>query len=43
MEKLLARQAVVSDLIEQHDAWELDTKLERAMGCVTLSGRRYTY
>ncbi|MBK9478021.1 MAG: energy-dependent translational throttle protein EttA [Bacteroidetes bacterium] len=31
MEKLLARQAVVSDLIEQHDAWELDTKLERAM------------
>ncbi len=31
MEKLLARQSVVSDLIEQHDAWELDTKLERAM------------
>lgn len=31
MEKLLARQAVVSDLIEQHDAWELDAKLERAM------------
>jgi ATP-binding cassette ChvD family protein len=31
MDKLLARQAVVSDLIEQHDAWELDAKLERAM------------
>jgi energy-dependent translational throttle protein EttA len=31
MDKLLARQAVVSDLIEQHDAWELDSKLERAM------------
>ncbi|MEI6816749.1 MAG: energy-dependent translational throttle protein EttA [Bacteroidota bacterium] len=31
MEKLLDRQAKVSDMIEHHNAWELDNKLERAM------------
>ena len=31
MNKLIERQAKVSDLIEHHNAWELDTKLERAM------------
>jgi len=31
MEKLLDRQSKVSDLIEHHNAWELDSKLERAM------------
>lgn len=31
MNKLIERQGVLTDLIEQHDAWELDTKLERAM------------
>lgn len=31
MEKLIARQGEVSDKIDALDAWELDTKLERAM------------
>lgn len=31
MTKLIDRQGQLTDLIEQHDAWELDTKLERAM------------
>ncbi|MDQ3190692.1 MAG: energy-dependent translational throttle protein EttA [Bacteroidota bacterium] len=31
MDKLMARQAVVQEKIEQTDAWELDNKLERAM------------
>ena len=31
MEKLIDRQGVLMDLIEQHNGWELDTKLEIAM------------
>jgi len=31
MNKLIEKQGKLTDLIEQHDAWELDTKLERAM------------
>jgi energy-dependent translational throttle protein EttA len=31
MTRLINRQGELSDLIEQHDAWELDNKLERAM------------
>jgi energy-dependent translational throttle protein EttA len=31
MDKLMARQAVVQEKMEQMDAWELDSKLERAM------------
>ncbi|OFY23602.1 MAG: energy-dependent translational throttle protein EttA [Bacteroidetes bacterium GWF2_29_10] len=31
MEKLIERQGVLMDLIEQHNGWELDTKLEIAM------------
>lgn len=31
MNKLMERQAELSDLIERYDAWELDSKLERAM------------
>lgn len=31
MTKLIEKQGQLTDLIEQHDAWELDTKLERAM------------
>jgi energy-dependent translational throttle protein EttA len=31
MTRLIERQGELSDLIEQHDAWELDNKLERAM------------
>lgn len=31
MDKLITRQGELTDLIEQYDAWELDTKLERAM------------
>lgn len=31
MEKLIARQGEVQDIIDSQDAWELDTKLERAM------------
>ncbi len=31
MNKLLERQGVVTELIEQHEGWELDSKLERAM------------
>ncbi len=31
MEKLIERQGKLNDLIEQHNAWELDTKLEIAM------------
>ena len=31
MAKLIERQGELTDLIEQHDAWELDRKLERAM------------
>ncbi len=31
MNRLIARQGELSDLIEQHGAWELDSKLARAM------------
>ncbi|NLA25506.1 MAG: energy-dependent translational throttle protein EttA [Bacteroidales bacterium] len=31
MNKLIIRQGELTELIEQHDAWELDNKLERAM------------
>lgn len=31
MNRLIERQGKLSDLIEQHDAWDLDNKLERAM------------
>lgn len=31
MNKLIERQGQLTDAIEQHDAWELDSKLERAM------------
>lgn len=31
MNKLIERQGELTDLIEQHDGWELDNKLERAM------------
>jgi energy-dependent translational throttle protein EttA len=31
MDKLIQRQGELSDLIEQHNAWELDSRLERAM------------
>ena len=31
MNKLIERQGELTDLIEQHDAWELDAKLDRAM------------
>jgi energy-dependent translational throttle protein EttA len=31
MNQLIERQGELSDLIEQHDAWDLDNKLERAM------------
>jgi len=31
MTKLMDRQAQLMELLEQHDAWELDTKLEKAM------------
>ena len=30
-DKLIARQGELSELLEAHDAWNLDTKLERAM------------
>jgi len=31
MNKLIERQGELSDLIEQHNSWELDSRLERAM------------
>ena len=31
MDKLIKRQGELTELIEQHDAWELDAKLDRAM------------
>jgi len=31
MNELIERQGKLTDLIDQHDAWELDSKLERAM------------
>lgn len=31
MDKLYAEQAILQDKIDQHDAWNLDSKLERAM------------
>ncbi len=31
MTKLIERQAVVQEKLDQHNAWELDTKLEKAM------------
>ncbi len=31
MNKLIARQGELSELIDQHNAWELDNRLERAM------------
>lgn len=34
MEKLIAKQAELQDKIDQLDGWELDNKLERAMGAL---------
>ncbi len=34
MEKLIARQGEVQEKIEQQDAWEIDSKLERAMAAL---------
>lgn len=31
MNKLIVRQGELTDLLDQHDAWDLDSKLERAM------------
>ncbi len=31
MNKLIERQGVVTELLEQHNAWELDSRLQRAM------------
>ncbi|HNY01913.1 MAG TPA: energy-dependent translational throttle protein EttA [Bacteroidales bacterium] len=31
MEKLIRRQGELTELLDQHEAWELDSKLERAM------------
>lgn len=31
MEKLIERQAVVQEKLDHHEAWEIDTKLQRAM------------
>lgn len=31
MNKLIERQGALTELLDQHNAWELDTKLERAM------------
>ncbi|HOY31250.1 MAG TPA: energy-dependent translational throttle protein EttA [Bacteroidales bacterium] len=31
MNKLISRQGELTELLDQHDAWELDNKLERAM------------
>ena len=31
MNKLIERQGELTELIDQHDAWELDSKLDRAM------------
>lgn len=31
MDKLIARQGQLNDLIDQHNLWELDSKIERAM------------
>ena len=31
MEKLIARQGILTELLEQHDAWNLDSRLELAM------------
>lgn len=31
MDKLIKRQGELTELLDQHDAWELDNKLERAM------------
>lgn len=31
MDRLISRQGELTELIEQHDAWDLDSKLERAM------------
>ena len=31
MDKLIARQGELTELIDQHDAWEIDSKLQRAM------------
>ncbi len=31
MQKLIERQGELTELLDQHDAWELDAKLERAM------------
>lgn len=31
MNKLIERQGTLTDLLDKHDAWELDNKLERAM------------
>jgi len=34
MTKLIERQGELTELLDQHDAWELDSKLERAMGAL---------
>ena len=34
MNKLIERQCELTELLDHHDAWELDNKLERAMGAL---------
>ncbi|MBO7596515.1 MAG: energy-dependent translational throttle protein EttA [Bacteroidales bacterium] len=34
MNKLIERQGELTELLDHHDAWELDNKLERAMGAL---------
>mgnify|MGYP000373379743 CR=1 FL=1 len=42
MDALFARQAELQDIIDATDAWNLDTKLERAMDALRLSAGRST-
>lgn len=42
MDKLMQRQAEVQDIIDSTDAWNMDSKLDRAMGSPPLPGRRLT-
>jgi energy-dependent translational throttle protein EttA len=38
MDKLINRQAQLQELIDQHDLWNLDNRLEALHGCLALSG-----
>ena len=42
MQALMDEQAVLQEKIDQYDAWNLDSRLEKSYGCIALSSGRST-